>query len=521
MVRRFSVPTLPVIYIYVYILADTRTEHLILSQLHPIASAFYDAGKSCFQTTRENVLRTIKEWTSETSSLLWLYGEEGAGKTTVAHTLAHFLDGEDRLAACFFWEKNDRDRRQAEKLLPTLAYQLAKWHADYRAEVLGILESHDERAIHTGLGSQFELLFRTPFDKLSQGKLSGSRPPRGRDLVIVLDGLDESCDSIPARRALAGVIRDISTLVPWLKVFISSRRPPELEDCFDLNESKRLCLDYPPYDLKREIEEFVTRTSFQRQADGDSSASNAIPKPPCDMLYRQFISNVVDRQNHDVDAMPLVRNVLAVSSCIALNRPLGEDALIHFLKAFHPELTTNALHESITSLKPLIFTNAECALLPIFPLKSFIGFISDRSRSGWISADINSIKMTIARQCLDTMHAHLKFNTCGLESSYVENKAITDLNRTVDSNIPEHLRYSCLHWMSHVTREGDLRVLQGRVMDLLYSPRALYWLEVLSLLSALDVGKSILLQCQDSFQVRSQVTSDVFVRHRVPDKIFA
>ncbi|KAL5480181.1 hypothetical protein ACEPAI_1451 [Sanghuangporus weigelae] len=474
---------------------DSRTEHLILSQLHPALNAFYDAEKLCLENTRRDVLLKIKEWSSRGSGLFWLYGVEGTGKTTISHTVARSLDEEDRLAACFFWDKNDRDRRQAERLLPTLSYQLAKWHVDYRAAVLDVLESHDERAIHTGLGSQFDLLFKNPFSKLAQSKFSEPRPPREQHLVIVLDGLDESCDSIPARRALAGFVRDLSTLVPWLKVFISSRRPPELEDCFVVDDSSHLGLDYPPYDLRGEIEGLVAQSSIEQQVDGNTFA--------CDILYKRFINNVIDSQRHDVDTMPLVRNVLAVASCSALNRPLTENALVHFLRPFHPELTADAFHDSITSLKPILFANAESTLHLIFPLKSFLGFMSNRVRSGWISVDIGSINIAIARRCLDTMRIGLKFNICDLESSYLENKAVSDLACRVKENIPEKLQYSCSYWMEHIAQGGDVHVLQGFVIDLLGSPRSLYWIEVLSLLSDLEVGKDTLLKCRELFQVRS------------------
>ncbi|KAL5480661.1 hypothetical protein ACEPAI_9601 [Sanghuangporus weigelae] len=480
---------------------DSRTEHLILSQLLPVPNAFYDPGKTCFENTRKVVLCKVKEWCYQTSSLFWLYGEEGTGKTTIAHTVARVLDEEDRLAACFFWDKNDRDRRQAERLIPTLAYQLAKWHADYRAEILDILEGHDERAIHTGLESQFELLFRNPLNKLYQGKSSDSRPPRERQLIIVLDGLDESCDSIPARRTLAGFVRDISTLVPWLKVFVCSRRPPELEDCFEFNDANQLVLNYPPYDLRGEIEEFVAQSSFGHQTDEKPSASDQPSNPlACDMLYHRFISNVLGKQRHDVDMMPLARNVLAVTSCISLNRPLTENALVHFLEPFHPELTATAIHDGIASLKPLLFADSGHTLHLIFPLKSFLGFMQSRSRSGWISVDIGLINIVIARRCLDTMRDNLTFNICELESSYVENKAIPDLECRIKSNISENLQYSCSFWMDHATQGGDGRVLQHYVADLLCSPRILYYIEILSLLSALDVGRDTLLKCRGYFQ---------------------
>ncbi|EJC99690.1 uncharacterized protein FOMMEDRAFT_93587, partial [Fomitiporia mediterranea MF3/22] len=129
------------------------------------------------------------------SKLFWLFGSPGSGKTSIAHTVAQIFDEHHRLAGCFFCDSSDTDRRSPKAIMPTIAYQLAKWHEDYRSIILDILQSRGELDIYAGIQRQFDLLVSQP--------ISGSSvrlPPKHRPLIIVLDALDESCDSVNSRR---------------------------------------------------------------------------------------------------------------------------------------------------------------------------------------------------------------------------------------------------------------------------------------------------------------------------------
>ena len=77
---------------------------------------------------------------SESSpKIFWLCGAAGSGKTAIAHTVAQKFALQKQLAGCFFCCKDDASRRNSERIMPTIAYQLTKWHRAYRSLILDLL----------------------------------------------------------------------------------------------------------------------------------------------------------------------------------------------------------------------------------------------------------------------------------------------------------------------------------------------------------------------------------------------
>jgi hypothetical protein len=104
--------------------------------------------------------------------------------------------------------------------------------------------------------------------------------------------------------------------------------------------------------------------------------------------------------------------------------------------------------------------------------------------------------MTIS--CLRIMEQRLKFNICGLESSYKLNEEVEDLFTLVDKCIPSYLAYSCEYWANHL---GEIASCEMRSTDIkivnllrnLLNSQLLYWLEALSLLSRSRIASNSLL----------------------------
>jgi len=95
---------------------------------------------------------------------------------------------------------------------------------------------------------------------------------------------------------------------------------------------------------------------------------------------------------------------------------------------------------------------------------------------------------------LRVMKAGLRFNICSLESSYLPNSAIPDLERRVKESIPPELSYSCRFWGTHVRTIAFDASLAKEVKAFLDDERLLFWLEVLSLLKSV-AGSSVTLSC--------------------------
>src|SRR5271154_6221085 len=89
----------------------------------------YDAPK-CHPHTRVAVLDEIMQWVGESESareafMMWLFGPAGAGKSAIAKRIAEIAAEKGLLIATFFFSRTDPQRNTKDRLVATLAYQLA------------------------------------------------------------------------------------------------------------------------------------------------------------------------------------------------------------------------------------------------------------------------------------------------------------------------------------------------------------------------------------------------------------
>ncbi|EIW78273.1 hypothetical protein CONPUDRAFT_28415, partial [Coniophora puteana RWD-64-598 SS2] len=68
--------------------------------------------------------------------ILWLSGESGSGKSSVAHTFADSLHSKGKLAVTFFFSRKDIDRRNLNRFFVTIGYQLGLAHPRAREVVI-------------------------------------------------------------------------------------------------------------------------------------------------------------------------------------------------------------------------------------------------------------------------------------------------------------------------------------------------------------------------------------------------
>ncbi|EIW80644.1 hypothetical protein CONPUDRAFT_24349, partial [Coniophora puteana RWD-64-598 SS2] len=83
----------------------------------------------CLQGTRVELLQSLQAHLNDRNrKLLWVTGESGCGKSTIAHTLAEKLDRQGRLAATFFFSRKHAKRSNLDHVFVSLAYQLGLHH---------------------------------------------------------------------------------------------------------------------------------------------------------------------------------------------------------------------------------------------------------------------------------------------------------------------------------------------------------------------------------------------------------
>src|SRR5437016_2866250 len=91
------------------------------------AGGSYDRPK-CYENTRVAILQRLMDWmfgkVENDISLIWLYGDAGAGKSAIAQTLAEDCSQKSILLGDFFFSRNDARRSTEASLVATLAYQV-------------------------------------------------------------------------------------------------------------------------------------------------------------------------------------------------------------------------------------------------------------------------------------------------------------------------------------------------------------------------------------------------------------
>jgi len=153
----------------------------------------------CDPATRVAIIDDIEKWIVSDdldTSMLWLYGPAGAGKTALAKTIAEIYKTCGRLLGTFFFSRTKAGRSSGATLVPTLAYQLMLSLPSTRSYILKNVKE-DPGIFQQDMATQFERLLIHPLNKFmwvlvyKTKDLLGWKQPR----LFVIDGLDECFES--------------------------------------------------------------------------------------------------------------------------------------------------------------------------------------------------------------------------------------------------------------------------------------------------------------------------------------
>ncbi|KAF7342193.1 NACHT domain-containing protein [Mycena venus] len=199
----------------------------------------------CHPETREKMLAALWNWTSGTepttksnyendaddintsssykssSSILWLQGPAGAGKSAIAQTLCHTLEEKGRLGASFFFKRGHPSRGHAKRLIATIAYQLALRLPDLSRHISWSVET-DPSVVDKSLSIQLQRLIVDPWLQ------SDVNCP----LVVVVDGLDECEDRNVQQQILCLIGHAVQGQQLTLRFLVASRPEPHIREIF-------------------------------------------------------------------------------------------------------------------------------------------------------------------------------------------------------------------------------------------------------------------------------------------------
>ncbi|CAE6467361.1 unnamed protein product [Rhizoctonia solani] len=516
-----------------------------VDRLSPSLSARYNSAQAldlnrgeCIPGTRKGVLEHIADWVhnTNTGSTYWLNGMAGTGKTTIAYSTCATLDADQKLVASFFCSRQLPECRNTNLIVPTIAYQIARFSHPFQSSLSRILEQDPD--VHTSLPHiQFEELIAKPLAEVSATLPTG--------MVVVIDALDE-CDNKEGISRILEVLLAKTSSLP-IKFFISSRPEPEIREhlakqSLDQHGAQLVLHELDNVIVRADIERYL-RSALELVRPSELQIASLVeqsgilfiyaatmvryigPNNPrrnpnarleallssstktgsnrnkeIDSLYTLILDAAFNNQDLEDEEQDEIRLVLNTVLCT--QEPLTVEALAKLLKLGDANRVSSALQP----LWSVLHICEESDLVTTFHA-SFPEYMFDAARSKEYSCDAMACHHTLSQLCFDCIHRAPGFNICGLESSFVPDSNVPDLETRVRNMIPTELFYACQHWAAHLNYVGHSPDLLRRLESFL-STRLLMWMEVMNLKNSIHAGAKAV-QMAESWATRCQSSTEL------------
>ncbi|KAB5588094.1 Vegetative incompatibility protein HET-E-1 [Ceratobasidium theobromae] len=506
-------------------LANTR-----LGDLAPAKLANYNSKlstsinrRTCTEDTRKGILADLNTWSDNTNGekVYWMDGMAGTGKTTIACTFASQLELRGQLAASFFCARTSPECRDADRIVPTIAYQLARRSTAFKSALCQALDN-DPDIGSQNIFTQFQRLLKEPLEEV--------KDKMGNNLVVVIDALDECTDPQIVGQILDVLFRFVVNLP--VKFFVTSR--PEAiirEKMISSENSLRSILHL--HDIEQSLVQQDIELYLQEELKSISPSPDNVKRlatlagklfiyaatavryimmksrgaVPRDRLAIMLAVDSKSKEKHaQIDSLytTILRAVLAAGGVEPEERERMERVIWTAVCAREPisvetmaTLIESDEHQTLAALEPfrsVLHVSEHTGLVSTLHA-SFPDYILSRNRSGEFFCDVRTHSQLLGRQCLEIMKGQLRFNICNLPSSFLLDSDVPDLGARIERNISPSLSYTCRYWPEHLIlamASGELRAM----VDEFLSQRLLFWMEVLNLKQCMVMGTQGLVKVQ-------------------------
>jgi hypothetical protein len=474
--------------------------------------------------TRQVIFSRIEKWLDDLNApnILWIKGHPGAGKSAIASSLVERLFQSRRLGASFFFQRDNAAATAPNALWRMVAFELSQQYPGVRKCLVAKLRADEIRPTTINTDNLFRHCI---FDPL----VTSEDIPIGRLPVVIVDALDE-CGGLEGqasaqRRALMRTLDGWSKLPTKFKLVVTSRGEMDIEQVFqsashisivvstgkdvDMHSSR----DIREY-LKHEFRIITSRYSKSLNAEwpGDPAIDALVNRaaglfiwaktvirfinmgPPKSQLrlvsegsglggmtelYSRLLGIAFPEQA--VQSTTAARSILA--TVILAKRPLSASVIGRLLN-----IEEDMMEDMCIRMQSVLDTQTALRISH----QSFSDFLLDeKTCPPTFNIKLNHFNQALTIACLNAMKRGLKFNICGLESSYVRNSDVPNLSSRVESSIQPELSYACLFWTEHLSESENNDEVHSRILDFL-DHRFLYWLEVLSLCKQMNQASGIL-----------------------------
>ncbi|KAB5590177.1 hypothetical protein CTheo_6370 [Ceratobasidium theobromae] len=493
---------------------DEQVVNVRLERLAPAKMAKYNSSlsieisrRTCTEGTRTSIPTGLDDWTNDSNMppIYWMDGMAGTGKTTIACTFSKRLEERNQLGASFFCSRTSPDCRDASRIVPTIAYQLARYSIPFQFALCEVL-SDDPDIGSLEIPMQFQRLLKEPLMRVKDA-IPGH-------VVVVIDALDE-CTNRNAVGLILNALLEFATDLPLL-FFVASRPEPDvfnrllpqgpnIRAVLHLHEIEKSLVqaDVELY-LKEELQKEDLRKQFARKRWNSVFSMTQTTKQyaEIDLLYATVLKSVLEEEGLEKEEVESLQLILWTIVCA--QEPINVDTLSALIGQDEPEGVEDALRSLLSVLHFSQTTRLVSTLHASFP-----DFIFSKERSGSYFCNVAHHSQLLAHRCFEVMKGQLRFNICKLESSFLLDRDVKDLGERVSNAISPSLSYCSRYWSDHLRLAATSEDLCQAVSDFL-SERLLFWMEVMNLNREAGAGAEALLKAK--LWLRGGVASSDLVR---------
>jgi WD40 repeat protein/cytidylate kinase len=504
----------------------------LLKDLEPEHAAIWDdTRQGCLPVTRVKLLGEIREWIDAGQSskrIYWLNGLAGTGKSTIAASVCEELDRHRQLCVSFFISRKAPDRRSTQKVVHTIAYQLAECGSSQSRQAICRALKERSGLLTKSLQEQVSALVTEPLRHTSS-------------LVLVVDALDKCDTNVLGRNGidLLSVLASAVCSLAHVKLFVTSRNEVGLRNAFEainqrsqtqvvqlheieksivendireyLSQSfekiKRLRADdlsIEEWPLQSESAELLRRAGvlFVYAATVVNFVGEPLDDPVerlklvlatkadsagpvfelLDDLYVQVLASVIPREvAHGGTIVSRLRAVLG--ALVFLQEPLRVRAIA--------ELTGQTMGQVAPLIRCLAAITLGAAEEPVSLFHpSFPDFITSRERCRddrfllYPSVQHQELALLCLRAMNNTEQG-LRYNICDMVDPFATNKEVTDLDQRLQG-VTEAVRYAAVYWAVHLSCGGEPDDALDGELVVFCENHLFHWIELLSLLGRLS-----------------------------------
>ncbi|CUA76111.1 Ribosome assembly protein 4 [Rhizoctonia solani] len=517
----------------------------LLKALKPVKQAAYDSTlsstigrRSCTEGTRIKIMSDLNDWARDSSgpSIFWMNGMAGTGKTTIACTFSQDLEQDKRLAASFFCTRTTAECRDVNRIIPTIAYQLARYCIPFQSSLCKVLGEEPD------LGSKH---VQKQFDRLLRDPLLQSADAMPDNLVVVIDALDE-CENHTGVELILDLFFQHARTFP-LKIFVTSRPENEIYNRMTLHSHAREAIHLHEIEkslVQGDIELYLL-AELTNVSPSASDIAELVRRSGALFIYAATLVRYIKSDGRLSNPHNRLRSVLNIAhektkqheQIDALYTAILESALNHDkLEAKEANDIRAVLHTVLFAQEPISIEtistlsgidDAGRVLSAIQPLRSvlhqseqtgvvstlhasFPDFMFSRERSGAYFCDKIENSHALAERCFLGMQAQLRFNICELETSFIPDTAVNGIEGRIKEKISPPLAYACRYWGSHLAlaskSKGLLTMLDGFICH-----RLLFWMEVMNLRREMVMGYETLLKAKQWLKQPGSTSPEIVI----------